>query len=42
MRKLKIYESFRNEQEIKDLCSGYGITNYQIKDGGYTMDWIGL
>jgi len=31
---LKIYESFRTEKEIKDLCSEYNITNYQIRDGG--------
>jgi len=36
MKRLKIYESFRTEQEIKDLCSEYGITNYQIRDDGYT------
>jgi len=34
MKRLKIYESFRTEQEIKDLCSEYGITNYQIRDDG--------
>jgi hypothetical protein len=32
MKRLKIYESFRTEQEIKDLCSEYGIINYQIRD----------
>jgi hypothetical protein len=25
MKRLKIYESFRTEQEIKDLCSEYNI-----------------
>jgi len=34
MKRLKIYESFRTEQEIKDLCSEYGIKNYQIRDDG--------
>jgi hypothetical protein len=34
MKRLKIYESFRTEQEIKDLCSKYGIENYQIRDDG--------
>jgi hypothetical protein len=34
MKRLKIYESFRTEQEIKDLCSEYGIWNYQIRDDG--------
>jgi len=34
MKRLKIYESFRTEQEIKDLCSKYGIWNYQIRDDG--------
>jgi hypothetical protein len=28
------YVSFRTEQEIKDLCSEYGIKNYQIRDDG--------
>jgi hypothetical protein len=32
MRKIKVYESFRTEEEIKDLCSEYGIENYQIRD----------
>jgi len=32
MKRLKIYESFRTEQEIKDLCSKYRIRNYQIRD----------
>jgi len=32
MRRLRVYESFRTEQEIKDLCSEYGIENYQIRD----------
>jgi hypothetical protein len=32
MDKLKVYESFKTEQEIKDLCSEYGIENYQIRD----------
>jgi hypothetical protein len=34
MRRIKIYESFRTEQEIKDLCSEYEIRNYQIRDDG--------
>jgi len=29
-----MYESFRTEQEIKDLCSEYDITDYQIRDDG--------
>jgi hypothetical protein len=32
MRNIKLYESFSNEREIKDLCSKYKITNYQIRD----------
>jgi len=35
MKRIKIYESFRTEQEIKDLCSKYRIENYQIRDDGY-------
>jgi hypothetical protein len=34
MKKIKVYESFRTEQEIKDLCSEYKIRNYQIRDDG--------
>jgi hypothetical protein len=34
MKRIKIYESFRTEQEIKDLCSKYNITDYQIRDDG--------
>jgi len=34
MKNIKQYESFRNEQEIKDLCSEYEIKNYQIRDDG--------
>ena len=34
MKRLKIYESFRTEQEIKDLCYEYDIENYQIRDDG--------
>jgi hypothetical protein len=34
MKRLKIYESFRTEQVIKDLCSEYEIENHQIRDGG--------
>jgi hypothetical protein len=34
MKNIKLYESFRTEQEIKDLCSEYKITNYQIRDDG--------
>jgi len=40
MKRLKIYESFRTEQEIIDLCSEYGIWNYQIRDDGY-IDVVG-
>jgi hypothetical protein len=35
MKRLKIYESFRTEKEIIDLCYEYGIENYQIRDDGY-------
>jgi hypothetical protein len=34
MIKIKIYESFRTGQEIKDLCSKYEIRNYQVRDDG--------
>jgi hypothetical protein len=34
MKRLKIYESFRTEQEIIDLCSEYKIRDYQIRDDG--------
>jgi len=34
MENIKLYESFRTEQEIKDLCSKYRIRNYQIRDDG--------
>jgi hypothetical protein len=34
MKRVKMYEPFRNEQEIKDLCSKYGIEDYQIRDDG--------
>jgi hypothetical protein len=34
MRSIKQYESFKTEQEIKDLCSKYRIRNYQIRDDG--------
>jgi hypothetical protein len=34
MKNIKQYESFRTEQEIKDLCSEYGIRGYQIRDDG--------
>jgi len=34
MKKIKVYESFKTEQEIKDICSEYGIENYQIRDDG--------
>jgi len=40
MKRLKIYESFRTEQEIKDLCSEYRIENYQIRDDG-SIDVVG-
>jgi hypothetical protein len=32
MKNIKLYESFRTEQEIIDLCSKYKISNYQIRD----------
>jgi len=38
MRNIKVYESFRTEQEIKDLCSEYSIENYQIRDGSIYAD----
>jgi hypothetical protein len=34
MKNIKQYESFRTEQEIKDLCSKYEIKDYQIRDDG--------
>jgi len=34
MRNLKKFESFKNEESIKDLCSKYEIGNYQIRDDG--------
>jgi len=34
MKNIKVYESFRTEQEIKDLCYEYEIENYQIRDDG--------
>jgi len=34
MKGIKIYESFRAKQEIINLCSEYGIENYQIRDDG--------
>jgi len=34
MKNIKVYESFRTEQEIEDLCSKYEISNYQIRDDG--------
>jgi len=34
MKRIKIYEYFRTEQEIEYLCSEYGIENYQIRDDG--------
>jgi len=49
MKKIKVYESFRTEKEIKDLCSKYGITDYQIRDdgsidveGNVHLSWIEL
>jgi len=39
MKNIKLYESFRTEQEIKDLCSKYDIENYQIRyDGSIDVD----
>jgi hypothetical protein len=32
MKNIKVYESYRTEQEIKNICTKYGITNYQIRD----------
>jgi len=32
MKNIKVYESFRTEQDIKDLCSIYNIYDYQIRD----------
>jgi hypothetical protein len=40
MKNIKLYESFMTEQEIKDLCSKYGIGNYQIRDDG-SIDVVG-
>jgi len=40
MKRIKIYESFMTEQEIKDLCSAYDITDYQIRDDG-SIDVVG-
>jgi hypothetical protein len=37
---IKLYESFRTEQEIADLCSKYNIENYQIRDDG-SIDVVG-
>jgi len=34
MKRINIYESFKTIKEIKDLCSEYNITDYQIKDDG--------
>jgi len=34
MKNIKVYESFRTKQEIKDLCSKYDIADYQIRDDG--------
>jgi hypothetical protein len=34
MKNIKLYEYFKTEQEIEDLCSKYGIENYQIRDDG--------
>jgi len=34
MKKIKVYESFKTEQEIIDLCSEYDIEDYQIRDDG--------
>jgi len=45
----KLYESFRTKKEIIDLCSEYGIENYQIRDdrsidvdGDVNLRWRGL
>jgi hypothetical protein len=40
MKKIKIYESFRTEQEIEDLCSEYGLYKYRIRDDS-SVDVIG-
>jgi hypothetical protein len=43
MGNIKQYESFRTEQEIKDLCSEYEIENYQIRDdGSIDADYVDL
>jgi hypothetical protein len=43
MKRLKIYESFRTEQEMEDLCSKYNIRNYQIRDdGSIDVEWVDL
>jgi len=48
MENINVYESFRTEQEIEDLCSKYEIINYQIRDDGYidvngsvNLSWLG-
>jgi len=48
MKRIRLYESFRTEQEIKKLCSEYGIKNYQIRDdgsidvnGSVNLSWLG-
>jgi hypothetical protein len=35
MKNIKVYESFRTEQEIIDLCSKYGIRDYRIIYDGF-------
>jgi hypothetical protein len=43
MKNIKVYESFRTEKEIKDLCSEYEIENYQIRDdGSIDADYVDL
>jgi len=43
MRNIKVYESFRTEKEINDLCSKYGIYNYRIRDdGSIDADYVDL
>jgi hypothetical protein len=34
MKNIKVYGSFRTEQEIIDLCLEYGLGSYQIRDDG--------
>jgi hypothetical protein len=44
MKNIKVYESFRTEQEIEDLCFKYEIWDYQVRyDGSIDANWsVGL